>query len=127
MKKFSGSFSDYTESMLLNQTDKFSHQDLWLLSKIYRYEPNIYFNIINLLGFKTGLDETIVEDCFWLIAQPQKNGILYGRNLCPYHKTRPHGMLRSVPEEEWRRYRDKSQFNFVMIYYLFRMIIFVIL
>ena len=115
MKKFSGSFSDYTESMLLNQTDKFSHQDLWLLRKIYWYEPNIYFNIINLLGFKIGLDETIVEDCFWLVAQPQKNGILYGRNLCPYHKTRPHGMLRSVPEEEWRRYRDKSQFKVTML------------
>ena len=101
--------------MLPNQTDKFSQQDLWLLSKIYWYEPNIYFNIINLVGFKVGEDDTIIEDCFWLVARPQKNGILYGRNFWPNYKTRPHGMLRSVPEEEWRRYRDRNQFKVTML------------
>ena len=77
MKQLSGSYSEHTASMLLNQTDKFAPQDLWLLSKIYLYEPNIYFNIIDLVGFKVGEDETIIEDCFWLVAHPRKNGILY--------------------------------------------------
>ena len=72
MKQLSGLFSEHTVSMLPNQTDKFSQQDLWLLSKIYWYEPNIYFNIINLVGFKVGEDDTIIEDCFLVSRSPSE-------------------------------------------------------
>ena len=62
-----------------------------------------------------GLDETIEKIASINCTKPQKDGILYGRNLCPYHKTINYIFKRSVPEEEWRRYMDKSQFKVTML------------